>query len=195
MSQLILASASPRRAELLRQLGLNFTVMASCIAEEEFVEATPEKLVRKLALQKGESVAARVAQGIIIAADTIVEHKGQILGKPATEQQARAMIKALSGDAHHVFTGLAVIRMPQKLILTDVVKTTVFMRKITEQEIDWYISSGEPFDKAGGYGIQGKAAVFVEKLEGCYFNVVGLPLAALWKLLADAGFSPGEGAG
>lgn len=195
MSQLILASASPRRAELLRQLGLTFTVMVSGIAEEKIAEpVSAERLVGQLALQKGHSVAARVAKGIVIAADTIVELNGQLLGKPATKQQAKEMLKALSGNVHYVFTGLAVIKMPQKLILTDVVKTAVYMRRLTEQEIDWYIDSGEPFDKAGGYGIQGKAAVFIEKLEGCYFNVVGLPLAALWKLLVKAGFFLGEGA-
>ncbi len=167
MSQLILASASPRRAELLRQLGLTFTVMVSGIAEEKIAEpVSAERLVGQLALQKGHTVAARVAKGIVIAADTIVELNGQLLGKPATKQQAKEMLKALSGNVHYVFTGLAVIKMPQKLILTDVVKTAVYMRRLTEQEIDWYIDSGEPFDKAGGYGIQGKAAVFIEKLEG-----------------------------
>lgn len=195
MAQLILASRSPRRAELLRQIGLPFTVMVSGVAEEKITESDPRKLVMQLALQKGQAVAARITKGIVIAADTIVELNGQLLGKPATKEQAQAMLKALSGNIHHVFTGITVINMPEGVIYTEVEKTAVHMRSLTEREIDWYIESGEPYDKAGGYGIQGKAAVFIEKLEGCYFNVVGLPLAALWKLLALAGFSIGEGAG
>lgn len=195
MQKIILASASPRRAELLRQLGIEFCVTESGVAEEQIGETAPAKLAERLALAKAEAVAGRIEEGLIIAADTVVFAGEKLLGKPASPADARAMLRQLSGSRHEVMTGIALIALPVKTVRTHVETTAVYMREISEQEMDWYISSREPFDKAGGYGIQGKAAVFVERLEGCYFNVVGLPLAALWRLLADLGIDVWEGAG
>ncbi|HZK24266.1 MAG TPA: Maf family protein [Oscillospiraceae bacterium] len=195
MTKFILASASPRRAELLRQIGLPFTVQVSNVDESTINEAEPAQLAAQLALYKGQAVAEKVDEGVIIAADTIVNINGELLGKPATKQAAAEMLRRLSGKLHHVLTGVAVISKPAGLVRTHVESTAVYLRKLTEAEIDWYVNTEEPYDKAGGYGIQGKAAVFIEKIEGCYFNVVGLPLAALWQLLMAAGIKLGEGAG
>ena len=195
MTRIILASASPRRAALLRQIGLPFTVQVSAVDETTSSETDPAKLALALACAKGQAVAEKVDEGIIIAADTIVSSEGELLGKPATKEAAAAMLRRLAGYVLHVLTGVAVFSKPAGLIRTHVETTAVHMRKLTEAEIKWYVNTGEPYDKAGGYGIQGKAAVFIEKIEGCYFNVVGLPLAALWQLLTAVGINLGEGAG
>lgn len=195
MTKIILASASSRRAELLRQIGLPFTVQVSDVDESTINAAEPAKLAAQLALCKGQAVANKVDDGIIIAADTVVNIEGELLGKPAGKQAARAMLERLSGNVHHVLTGLAVLSKPDGLVRAHVETTAVYMRKLTEEEINWYVQTEEPYDKAGGYGIQGKAAVFIDRIEGCYFNVVGLPLAALWQLLMAVGIKLGEGAG
>ncbi|MCR3923139.1 MAG: Maf family protein [Firmicutes bacterium] len=187
MKNIILASASPRRADLLRQIGLDFEVMVSDVREDEIKEKDPSRLVERLALLKAQAVASARHDGIVIAADTVVCVDGELLGKPADEREAWEMLRMLSGRSHQVMTAVAVIIQPNLQTLCHVETTKVFMRPISEEEILWYLNSGEPYDKAGGYGIQGKAAVFVEKVEGCYFNVVGLPLAALWRLLAKVG--------
>ena len=194
--KIILASASPRRAELLRQLGLQFPVCQSKVDEKQATAGTPAELAPFLAERKAEAVAAQVGKGIIVAADTIVHLDGKILGKPADYREAHAMLTLLSGKTHEVLTGVAVIRRPEGNRAGHVETTRVTFRRLTEAEIEWYLQSGEAFDKAGGYGIQGKAAVFVEKIDGCYFNVVGLPLAALWKMLVQTGgIKMVEGAG
>jgi septum formation protein len=187
MTKIILASASPRRADLLRQLGLAFNTVNSGVAEEDNNEKDPLRLAAALALSKAMAVAPSVEEGVVCV-------DGELLGKPADTAEAMAMLRRLSGRCHRVVTGMAVIRQPQRLILQHTEQTTVCMRPISEEEIRWYINSGEPFDKAGGYGIQGKAAVFVERLEGCYFNVVGLPLSALCRMLAETGVRIWEGA-
>jgi septum formation protein len=193
MERIILASASPRRAQLLRQLGLDFEVITSGVAEED-CEKDPTRLAKRLALSKARAVAQRVENGVVIGADTVVCINGELLGKPWDEAEAASMLRRLSGHQHHVMTGVAVIRQPEGRTLCHVEKTAVFFRPVREEEIQWYLDSGEPYDKAGGYGIQGKAAVFVDKLEGCYFNVVGLPLAALYRLLEETGVRIWEGA-
>ena len=195
MRKIILASASPRRAALLTQLGLPFTVLASGIAEDEKQEIEPCRLAERLALDKAHAVARQVDNGIVIGADTIVCIDNQVLGKPRDRIDAVEMLRLLSGRTHHVLTGLALIGRPEGRILTHVESTRVVIRELRTGEIDWYVDSGEPYDKAGGYGIQGRAAVFVDSLEGCYFNVVGLPLAALWQLLGSFGIRIWEGAG
>jgi septum formation protein len=195
MFRIVLASASPRRAELLRQLGLAFETLESSVPEEPGDEADPAVLAEKLALRKAYAVADKSGVEVIIAADTIVSVEGKMLGKPRDVPEAGAMLRSLSGRRHEVLTGVAVIDRRAGRVLTHVEKTTVFMRFIPEDELNWYVQSGEPFDKAGGYGIQGRAAVFVERLDGCYFNVVGLPLAALWRMLLHLGVKPWEGAG
>lgn len=139
-------------------------------------------------------MAAKVADGVIIAADTVVCLDGELLGKPRDAKEAAGMLASLSGRRHEVLTGVAVLRQPDGFLCCHAEKTAVTMREISREEIAWYLASGEPYDKAGGYGIQGKAAVFVEKLEGCYFNVVGLPLMALCRLLAEVGVQIWEGA-
>ncbi|NLP36889.1 MAG: septum formation inhibitor Maf [Firmicutes bacterium] len=185
MTKIILASASPRRAELLRQIGLDFEVQVSGVSEEGVVDKDPAKLVEKLAIAKALAVAKNQPrrEAVVIAADTVVCVDGTLLGKPKDSREAGEMLRLLSGRSHQVLTGIAVVALPVMKVLSQVEKTEVFMRRLSAAEIDWYLTSGEPYDKAGGYGIQGKAAVFVEKIEGCYFNVVGLPLAALWRLL------------
>ena len=193
MRKIILASASPRRARLLEQLGLCFDVEESGVTED-VPEENPVLLAGHLALSKAEAVAEKTADGVIIAADTVVCVDGELLGKPQNASEAKAMLRRLSGRRHDVLTGVAIISCPQNFTSVHVEQTAVIMRGINEDEIEWYVASGEPFDKAGGYGIQGKAAVFVERLEGCYFNVVGLPLAALWKMLKKHGIQIWEGA-
>jgi len=195
MGKLILASASPRRCELLRQMGLSFTVMVSGVAEEDPDSADPFILAGKLAEEKAESVARQVACGLVLAADTVVEVDGRLLGKPADRQEACAMLRTLSGRWHEVLTGIVLIEQPGGRKISHVERTRVHMRALSEEEINWYVNSGESGDKAGGYGIQGRAAVFVDRIEGCYFNVVGLPLAALWQLLAEFDTVIQEGAG
>ncbi|MBS4031051.1 MAG: septum formation inhibitor Maf [Clostridiales bacterium] len=195
MRRIVLASASPRRSDLLRQIGLAFDVIESGVDEDKVKESDPKFLAGQLALRKAKSVAGTVSNGIIIAADTVVCVDGRLLGKPEDADEAAAMLRSLSGRSHDVMTGLAIIAQPEGRIETHVECTTVHMRCILPQEIDWYVASGEPFDKAGGYGIQGKAAVFVERLDGCYYNVVGLPLTALWRMFGSLGIRIWEGAG
>lgn len=195
MVRIVLASASPRRAELLRQIGLAFETLESSVPEEAGDETDPAMLAEKLALLKAHAAAGKCSAEVIIAADTIVSVDGKLLDKPRDVREAAAMLRSLSGRRHEVLTGVAVIDRRGARLLTHVEKTTVCMRVIPDDELDWYVQSGEPFDKAGGYGIQGRAAVFVERLEGCYFNVVGLPLSALWRMLHRLGVEPWEGDG
>jgi len=195
MVRIVLASASPRRAELLRQIGLAFETLESSVPEEPGDETDPAMLAEKLALLKAQAAAGKCSAEVIIAADTIVSADGKLLDKPRDVREAAAMLRSLSGRRHEVLTGVAVIDRRGGRLLTHVEKTAVYMRVIPDDELDWYVQSGEPFDKAGGYGIQGRAAVFVERVEGCYFNVVGLPLSALWRMLHRLGVEPWEGAG
>lgn len=187
LSKIILASASPRRAELLKQIGIDFEVVPSH-AVEEFEEGIfPDQLVRDLALTKALQVARNFSSGYIIGADTIVVLNGKILGKPNGPSEAAMMLSMLSGAEHSVFTGVAIVGLPDKQQIVNYVETKVKFRQLTEDDIARYIATGEPFDKAGAYGIQGRGAVLVEKINGCYFNVVGLPLAKLIDMFKDFG--------
>jgi septum formation protein len=191
MKQLILASASPRRARLLRQIGLDFQVMASRISEE-FLPTTsrPEMIVMDLAAAKVREVALAVAvDAVIIGADTIVFLENRVLGKPTSEIEAVTMLKQLSGKTHQVFTGLAVYDCAAGRLARDFAMTEVTFRPLDVGEIVAYARTKEPFDKAGAYGIQGRGAVFVTKINGCYFNVVGLPLSKLALILNEFGFT------
>jgi septum formation protein len=179
MNTLILASGSPRRAELLRQIGLDFQVIPSEAPEDLPPGLSPADAVKELALRKASEVARNISSGVIIGADTVVVAAGRILGKPSDKAEARTMLATLSGIEHSVFTGLAVLEVPNGKQMVDCVETKVWFRKLTQAEIDWYVASGEPLDKAGAYGIQGLGAILVEKIDGCYFNVVGLPLGKL----------------
>jgi len=188
--KLILASASARRAEILRDAGYHFTVLSSAIDETPYPDESPQDLVLRLANAKGELAAARaVGPAILIAADTEVVLDGHIFGKPRSSDDARRMLEKLSGRTHSVLTGVALIRLPDAERLSFVETTLVQFAPLSEEEITRYLGTGEPHDKAGGYAIQGYAARYVPRIEGCYFNVVGLPLARLQQALIELGWT------
>lgn len=184
---LYLASTSPRRRELLQQLGLSFSVLKIAVDESRLAGESPEQYVGRLAQEKARAGLAEVDDGIVVAADTTVVLGNDELGKPATEADAVAMWTRLSGREHRVLTGVAVGRGAD--VRVQVVATCVRFRDILAEEMHAYWVSGEPADKAGGYAIQGRGAVFVTGIEGSYSNVVGLPLAETAALLADFGYS------
>ena len=177
--QLILASASPRRAELLRQIGIPFRRVVSGVDEDLQDPADPEEHVRELSRRKAEDVAGPLSSGIVLGADTVVVLDEHILGKPADEKEAAEMLAMLSGRTHQVYTGLTLIDAGSRASVSHVEVTEVTFRKLAEDEIAAYAATGEPLDKAGAYGIQGKGALLVSGIRGCYFNVVGLPLGGL----------------
>jgi septum formation protein len=187
--KLILASASPRRAEILRAAGIAFTVLSSAVDETPLPGETATDMVRRLAAAKAELVAARaVGPAIVIAADTVVALDGAVMGKPRTSDDARHMLEKLSGRTHSVITGVALVRLPdvERREFTEI--TQVHFTALSDEEIVRYLSSGEPFDKAGAYAIQGVAGRFIPRIDGCYFNVVGLPLARLCRELTALGW-------
>jgi len=187
--KLILASASPRRAEILRSAGVQFTVLSSAVDETPMPSEVPQDLVRRLALAKAELVAARaLGPAIVIAADTAVVLEGAILGKPRTSEDARQMLEKLSGRTHSVMTGVALIRLPDAERREFIETTQVHFASVSNEEIVKYLASGEPFDKAGAYAIQGLGGRFVPRIDGCYFNVVGLPLARLYHEISLLGW-------
>ncbi len=183
--RLILASASSRRADLLSQIGLMFEIYPSNIQEITLNNTSAEFVTQELALQKARSVAERHTEGFIIGADTLVSLKDELLGKPKNMTHAQEMLTRLSGTCHEVVTGVALIDAKLKKEKTWVETTQVYFRELCPTEIDAYIETGEATDKAGAYGIQGRGAAFVKRIEGCYFNVVGLPLASLVEQLAE----------
>jgi septum formation protein len=190
-TKLILASASPRRAEILQSAGYAFTVVASAIDETPIPGETAEAMVQRLADAKAELVAAQsIGPAIVIAADTAVLIGTQILGKPRTTEDARHMLESLSGMTHSVITGVSLVRLPDVERRSFVEATQVHFATLRSDEIEEYLATGEPFDKAGGYAIQGRAGRFIPKIEGCYFNVVGLPLARLARELGELGYHP-----
>ena len=177
---LILASKSPRRKELLKQIGIPFVVVVSDAEEVSGNSWTPAALVVENAKRKARAVAEKYPDSPVLGADTVVSLEGKIFGKPKDKDEARKMLTALSGKMHEVTTGLALINRNE--IRTTNVTTKVFFDTMTKADIDAYIATEEPMDKAGAYAIQGKAARFIEKIEGSYSNVVGLPLKALIQL-------------
>lgn len=187
-SRIVLASASPRRRELLEQIGLKFTVIPSEISEEG-QNLSPEAWAEHLALHKARDVAASLnGDGYVIGADTIVLLDGAVYGKPANAQDACRMLTNLQGREHQVITGIAVVRITDGAVRVDHEVTNVTMRQLKPAEINWYVETAEPMDKAGAYAIQGRGAVFITGICGCYFNVVGLPLARLTLMLEDLGW-------
>ena len=187
--KLILASASPRRAEILHSAGLQFSVLSSAVDETPIPAESPNDLVQRLALAKAALVAARaLGPAIIIAADTVVVLEGEILGKPRTSEDARQMLEKLSGRTHSVMTGVALIRLPDVERREFIETTQVHFASISKDEIVKYLSSGEPFDKAGAYAIQGLAGRYIPRIDGCYFNVMGLPLSRVWLTLRAMGW-------
>ncbi len=187
--KLILASASPRRAELLRQVGMSFDFVIPDICEQVEGQLAPEELVCLLARRKAEAIAHKIDRGLVLAADTLVHYRGLMLGKPADAEEAARMLQLLSGDHHEVITALYLIDAATGRIESGLSTTKVWMKELTAQEIAAYLATGEPYDKAGAYGIQGFAALFISRIEGCYFNVVGLPLSLLQELLNNMHFT------
>lgn len=181
---LILASGSPRRRELLSQIGVAYMVNPSTYKEESPKKKDPGKYVLAQAVAKAKDVSAKYPGQWVLGADTVVALDGEILGKPKHEKDAIRMLHELSDHKHSVFTGVALVN--GKKSYTKIVETKVWFRKLKDTEIEKYVQSGDPLDKAGAYGIQGKAAIFVEKINGSYTNVVGLPLAQVYSLLQKA---------
>lgn len=180
---LLLASQSPRRQELLRQIGVRFAVVRVDVPEVPAPGEKPEDYVRRLALTKATAGSQLHPELPVLGADTVVVHRGRILEKPQNRAQGLAMLKSLAGDSHQVLTGVAVCRAEVERV--QVVTTEVRFREINNEEAERYWETGEPADKAGGYGIQGLGAVFVAHLSGSYSNVVGLPLTETQALLAQ----------
>jgi septum formation protein len=194
--KLILASASPRRAEILRNAGIPFETQSTLLDESILPGELLGDYVRRLALEKGRAAAeARRDSGgdVFIGADTAVVAANEILGKPEFDEHARRMLRLLSGATHEVHTGLAVLRPRDGIegVIEEI--TRVSFAPLSDDEIAAYIATGEPFDKAGGYGIQGVAGRYVTRIDGCYFNVMGLPLARLWSLLTEFGWKDSAG--
>lgn len=182
LPRLILASASPRRRELLAAAGFEFAVRPASIREEPWDGETPAAYVRRLAREKAESVEPEPGE-VVLAADTIVVVGRSILEKPGGPAEAAEMLKTLSGREHTVVTGICLRSAAGEVV--DEARTRVRFRRLTQQEIDEYVASGEPTDKAGGYAIQGLASKFVERIDGCYFNVVGLPVSLVYGHLLE----------
>ena len=186
MIRLILASNSPRRRELLQNAGFEFEVRPSGIEETRLPGESPEDFTRRLALDKALDVARQASTGsLVLGADTVVAINGEILEKPADAEDAARMLRTLSGRTHRVITGVCLVRAPENVLARKHETTSVTFRNLTEDEIGSYVSSGEPFDKAGGYAIQGLASRFVTRIEGCYFNVVGLPIPLVYEMVKN----------
>jgi septum formation protein len=187
--KLVLASSSPRRAEILRDAGLPFQPLPVQVDETRWPSERPVALVTRLARAKAEAATWRASPpALVIAADTEVVLEGDVFGKPVGEEDAAAMLRRLSGRTHEVVTGLSVIRLPEGDARTEHEITGVTFAELSPAEMEDYVASGEPFGKAGGYAIQGRGGRFITRVEGCYFNVVGLPLARLYRILRELGW-------
>jgi septum formation protein len=186
-NRIILASASPRRVELLKLAGLTFDVIPAGIDETALPQEEPSQHVRRLAAEKALCVAEGQPDCLVIGADTIVFIDGEILGKPASREDARKMVATLSGRAHEVYTGFCMANMNRGTRIIEVVRTTVIFREIAPDEIAWYVGTPEPHDKAGAYAAQGMSASFVREIHGSYTNVIGLPLAEVIEKLKEIG--------
>lgn len=182
MEPIILASKSPRRKELLKQIGVGFIC---CPAEGEEVITTeiPADAVKELSMQKAKEVKKQYPNAVVLAADTVVVYKDRILGKPVDEKDAAETIRLLQGNVHSVFTGVTILAKDQEISFYEETKVHVF--PMTEAEMIAYVATKEPLDKAGSYGIQGKFAAYIEKIEGDYNNVVGLPVGRVWQVLKN----------
>ena len=183
----ILASASPRRIELLTLLGLRFEIMPSNVDEKFMTGETPRDHVLRLSEEKARKAAALHPEAWVMGADTIVIINGDALGKPRTPDEAKEMLGKLSGQIHTVFTGFTVVRKSVDILIRDSVSSSVRFREIPEDEMAWYIGSQEPYDKAGGYAVQGMGAFFIKEIHGSYTNVMGLPLCEVVDVLKKIG--------
>lgn len=185
MRQIILASTSPRRKQLLEQIGVEFTVEQTYFDEDVLLALPPNELVQAFARGKATDVALRFPEAIVIGADTMVVSKNGLMGKPKNEEEAREALRMLRGKSNEVMTGLAVMckATGQEFVLMS--SATVYMTDISDEEIDEYIASGEPMDKAGSYAVQDRGARFIERVDGDYSAVVGLPVSRVWRLLKE----------
>jgi septum formation protein len=190
--KLILASSSPRRAQILRDAGISFEIAQARISETRTRGETARVMTRRLAEAKARAVARKLEQepreAIVVGADTIVEVHGRLLGKPESPKAAREMLLRLRGRTHRVVTSVAAIRLPDYAQRVATESTRIRFASLSAAEIAAYVATGEPFDKAGAYAVQGIGGRFIERIEGCYFNVVGLPLAQLYRMLIDLGW-------
>ena len=182
--KLVLASGSPRRTEILERAGWPHEVMIAGIDETVHPHEDPATYVQRLARSKAEAVAQRSEKGLVLGADTTVVIANEILGQPRDEADAKRMLNLLSGKWHEVLTGVALVRVGGESRVA-YEQTRVRFAEMSETEIDWYVASGEPFGKAGAYGIQNKAALFIEEIQGDYFNIMGLPIRLVYELAAD----------
>ena len=182
--KLVLASGSPRRAEILERAGWPHEIIVAGIDETVLPNEKAVDYVQRLARSKAEAVASRLGAGLVLGADTTVVVASQILGQPEDRADAKRMLNLLNAKWHEVLTGVAVVRVGGETRVA-YERTRVRFAEMSENEIDWYISTGEPFGKAGAYGIQGKASLFVEEIEGDYFNIMGLPIRLVYELAAD----------
>jgi septum formation protein len=176
---IILASSSPRRKELLEKIGLIFNVDPGDAYENPHLELKPEGRAKAISLEKALKIAPKYPNAIVIAADTFGIFRGRTIGKPTTPDEAKSMLLSLSGKSHRVITGYTILDTANKHVTTHSVETRVYFKKLTPEEIENYVKSGEPLDKAGAYGIQGLGSLIVEKIDGDFYNVMGLPLCAL----------------
>jgi septum formation protein len=182
----VLASTSPRREELLRLLQIEFEAQSSQVAEFAEANESPRAMVVRLARAKAEAVHKLRPEAIIIGADTVVVCDSQVFGKPASLEDARRILRQLSGRTHEVLTGVCVIHGHTRKV--DCSRTVVEFSSLTKQEVEWYLRTGEPMDKAGAYGIQGLGARFISRVNGCYSNIVGLPLSLLYQMLKQVDY-------
>ena len=186
--RLILASASPRRQEILGNAGFDFEVRPSSVNEDPLPGELPEAMVTRLAREKALQVAAEAPPGsIVLGADTTVVVDAEIMAKPTDASDAARMLRRLSGRSHFVLTGVCLVDAPERVAASGCERTEVRFRELSDADIRDYVASGEPFDKAGAYAVQGRASRFVTRIDGCYFNVVGLPVALVGKLLDTIG--------
>lgn len=192
--KIILASTSPRRFKLLKDKGFEFEVYPVKLDEEKFLKSLPpEEAVKRISLEKALMAARKVKNGVIVGADTIVVYNNNIFGKPKTPEAAIKMLRLLSGKIHEVITAISIVEVKKGekcKEYVECVKTKVKMMKLSEEEIKAYVDTGEPLDKAGAYAIQGLGGIFIEWINGCYYNVIGLPIAKLYKLLKKIGVTP-----
>lgn len=194
--KIILASTSPRRAEILHDAGIAFAICGTQVEEAPLPGESAQAMVARLAEAKARAAAAQIRDDagdyVVVGADTAVELDGEILGKPRDAAHAREMLAKLSGRTHHVLTGIFLLQLPGGATRAAVESSAVAFTPLNEKEIGAYVASGEPMDKAGAYAIQGLAGRFIPRIEGCYFNVVGLPLATLYALLHELGWQEEE---
>ena len=183
---LLLASSSPRRADILRSVGWPFILVSGTVDETRYTNEEAVAYVRRLARAKAETAARSLSSGLVLGADTVVVVEGEILGQPLDDEDARRMLNLLSGRWHEVLTGVALLRAGEVTCVVDHEVTRVRFTSMSEEEISWYVNTREPRGKAGAYAVQGHAALFIEEIQGDYFNIVGLPIRRVYELVTNA---------